>query len=238
MNTAPVILVTGCNRGLGLEFVKQYAELGWEVIATAREPQHAPELSALAAQHRKVTIEALDVGDPYAITELAGRYVGKSIDVLLNNAGLLGDRNTQAFKHLDFNSFEEIMRVNAYGPLAIARAFLPNILAGQQKKIIGITSGLSSITNTSQFGNLYFYRMSKTALNMGLRVLQVELREVGVKVGILAPGMVNTRLLRSSGYQGSGVLQVSQSVAAVIKNIERLSQSAEIILYTGETVPW
>jgi len=73
---------------------------------------------------------------------------------------------------------------------------------------------------------------------MGLRVLQVELREVGVKVGILAPGMVDTRLLRSSGYQGSGVLQVSQSVAAVIKNIERLSQSAEIILYTGETVPW
>lgn len=234
----PAILVTGANRGLGLEFVKQYAERGWRVIATARDPAAAPELTALAAAHPQVSVESLDVGRRDDIRDLAQKLSGQAIDVLLNNAGWLGDRGKQSFATLDYETFEEVLRINTFGPLAMAQAFMPHVLAGEQKKIVVITSGLSSLTNTTKFGNLYFYRASKAAVNMAMRTLQAEVREQGVKIGILAPGMVSTRLLHSSGYQGPGVIEAPQSVTAVIGHIERLDQNAEMILYTGEKLPW
>ncbi|MFM8845699.1 MAG: SDR family oxidoreductase, partial [Gammaproteobacteria bacterium] len=207
----PVILITGANRGLGLEFVKQYAERGWGVIATARDTAAATELSALATTHRSLRIETLDVGNHEDIKALAARLGQQPIDVLLNNAGWLGDTRKQSFDELDYPSFEEVLRINTYGPLVMAKAFMPNVQASEQKKIVVITSGLSSITNTSRFGNLYFYRISKAGVNMAMRTLQAEVRAKGVKIGILAPGMVDTRLLRQSGYEGPGVIQASQS---------------------------
>ena len=234
----PTVLVTGANRGLGLEFVRQYAERGWRVIATARHPHGAPELTALATTHPNVSIETLDVGAGESIRDLARKFTGQAIDVLLNNAGWLGDRDKQSFATLDYETFEEVLRINTFGPLAMAQAFMPHVLASEQKKIVVITSGLSSLTNTSRFGNLYFYRASKAAVNMAMRTLQAEVREQGVKIGILAPGMVSTRLLHSSGYQGPGVIEAPQSVTAVIGHIERLDQNAEMTLYTGEKIPW
>ncbi len=234
----PVILITGANRGLGLEFVKQYAERGWQVIATAREPAGAPELAALAAAQQSVRIEKLDVGNHEEIAALAARLADQPIDVLLNNAGWLGDIRKQSFAELDYATFEEVLRINTYGPLAMARAFMPNVLGGEQKKVVVITSGLSSLANTTRFGNLFYYRISKAGVNMAMRTLQAEVRERGVKVGILAPGMVDTRLLRQSGYEGPGVIKAPQSVTAVIGHIERLGQEAEMILYTGDKLPW
>lgn len=235
----PVVLVTGANRGLGLEFVRQYAALGWTVVATARDPATAPELAAVAAANPRVAIEKLDVGRAADIDALAAKYAGRPIDVLLNNAGTLGDPEQQALAELDYATFEEVLRVNTWAPLAMSRAFLPNVLAGEQKKIVTITSGLSSITNTRRAGNLYFYRISKAGVNMAMRALQAELKPQGVKVGIMAPGMVETRLLQQSGYGGlPGVLTPEQSVTAVIRNIDNLTQDAEIVLYTGEKVPW
>jgi len=233
-----VILVTGANRGLGLEFVKQYAEAGWRVIACARDLPAATALRELAARHAQVSLEALDVGSPTQIEALAARLAGQPIDVLLNNAGWLGDRHKQSLAELDYATFEEVLRINTYAPLAMAQAFMPHVLAGSQKKIVVVTSGLSSLTNTARFGNLYFYRLSKAAVNMAMRTLQAEVRERGIKVGILAPGMVDTRLLRSSGYEGPGVIQAPESVAAVMRHIEALSQDAEMTLYTGEKLPW
>lgn len=236
---APVVLVTGSNRGLGLEFVRQYAALGWQVIATARDPAAAPELAALAAANPRIVVEKLDVGSAADIDALAARYAGKPLDVLLNNAGMLGDPGQQSLAKLDYATFEEVLRVNTWAPLAMARAFLPNVLAGEQKKIVTITSGLSSITNTRRPSSLYFYRVSKAGVNMAMRALQAELKPQGVKVGIMAPGMVETRLLQQSGYGGmAGVLTPEQSVTAVIRNIDNLTQDAEIVLYTGEKVPW
>lgn len=232
------VLITGANRGLGLEFVTQYAALGWRVVATARDMGAAPELRALAARYSTVRLESLDVGDRRQIEALSTRMHGEAIDVLLNNAGWLGDREQQSLDTLDYETFEEVLRINTYGPLAMARAFLPNVLASAQKKIVVITSGLSSIANTSRFGNFYFYRISKAGVNMAMRTLQAETRDRGLKVGILAPGMVDTRLLRNSGYEGPGVITAPQSVKAVIGHIETLTQDAEMILYTGERVPW
>ena len=234
----PVVLITGANRGLGLEFVKQYAEGGWSVIATARDLAAAPELQALARQHAGVRLEALDVGNSGEIHSLAERLSGVAIDVLLNNAGWLGDTRKQSFAELNYTTFEEVLRINTFGPLAMAKAFMPHVLAGEQKKIVVITSGLSSLANTRQFGNLYFYRISKAGVNMAMRTLQAEVRAQGVKVGILAPGMVDTRLLRQSGYAGPGVIDAPQSVTAVRAHIERLTQDAEMILYTGDKLPW
>ena len=158
--------------------------------------------------------------------------------MLLNNAGWLGDREKQALDALDYATFEEVLRVNTYAPLVMAQAFMENVVASPQKKIVTITSGLSSLTNTTRFGSLYFYRISKAGVNMAMRTLQAEVRAKGVKVGILAPGVVDTRLLRQSGFSGPGTLNTEQSVTAVIRNIENLTQDAEMILYTGEKLPW
>lgn len=234
----PVVLITGANRGLGLEFVKQYAESGWNVIATARDPGRSADLLALATRFPTIRLEALDVSDARQIHSLAERLAGVAIDVLLNNAGWLGDPQKQSFGELDYATFEEVLRVNTYGPLAMAKAFMPHVLAGEQKKIVVITSGLSSLANTRQFGNLYFYRISKAGVNMAMRTLQAEVRAQGIKIGILAPGMVDTRLLRQSGYEGPGVIDAPQSVTAVRGHIERLTQDAEMILYTGDKLPW
>jgi NAD(P)-dependent dehydrogenase (short-subunit alcohol dehydrogenase family) len=233
----PVVLITGSNRGIGLELARQYAEKGWTVIATVRDPATATDLAALAAKHKNVTIDRFDVADPAQLQALAAKYKGKPIDVLLNNAGWLGEREKQSLDNLDYATFEEVLRVNTYAPLAVSRAFLDNVLASQQKKIVTITSGLSSQANTKRGGGLYFYRISKAGVNMAMRTLQAETRARGVKVGILAPGMVETRLLRASGYPAAGI-SPEQSVTGVIRNIENLTQDAEIVLYDGSIVPW
>lgn len=236
---SPTVLVTGSNRGIGLEFARQYAEKGWRVIATVRDPKAATELQAIAAKHSNLTIEKLDVDDNAAIEALAAKYKGQPIDVLLNNAGWLGEPAAQALDTLDYETFENVLRTNTYAPLKLSQAFLPNVEAGSQKKIIAITSGLSSISGVTRFGNLYFYRVSKAGLNMAMRTLQADVRAKGIKVGILAPGVVETRLLAQSGWKGPEALKPEDSAAAVIKNIENLTETAAgFTLYNGETVSW
>lgn len=233
----PVVLITGSNRGIGLEFAKQYAEKGWTVIATARDVAGASELQAIAAAHRNVTLEKLDVADSAQVAQLAAKYRGKPVDVLLHNAGWLGEKEKQSFDNLDYATFEQVLRTNTFAPLEISHAFMDNVLASQQKKIVVITSGLSSQTNTTRGGGLYFYRISKAGVNMAMRTLAAETRARGVKIGILAPGMVETRLLRASGYPAQGIAP-DKSVAGVIRNIENLTQDAEIVLWDGSKVPW
>ena len=232
------VLITGSNRGIGLEFVRQYAALGWRVIATTRDPATATELVALAKTNPQlITVEKIDVANAADIAALAAKYKGRPIDVLLNNAGTLGDPGKQSFQQLDYATFEEVLRVNTYGPLAMSHAFLDNVLASEQKKIVAITSGLSSIENTRRFGSLYFYRISKAGLNMAMRALQAELRPKGVKVGILAPGVVETRLLRQSGFSGQGITP-QESVRTTMRNIDQLDDSADMRINTGEKLPW
>lgn len=236
--SAPTVLITGSNRGIGFEFARQYAQAGWKVIATTRDPAKATELAAVAKAHPNLVIERLDVGDLAQIEALAAKYKGQPIDVLLNNAGILGGTAEQSLAQLDQATFEEVLRVNTLGPLRMSQAFLENVAASEQKKIVSITSGLSSITNTTRFGNLYFYRISKTGLNMGMRTLQADVRKRDIKVGILAPGIVDTALLRASGWKGES-LTPEASAAAVIRNIENLdNQDAKFILEDGSVLPW
>ena len=234
----PTILITGSNRGLGLEFARRYAERGWRVIATARDPAQAPELLAIAAKHPNVAIEALNVADDAAIAALAEKYHGQPIDVLLNSAGIVGDRDKQLLGKLDYAVYEQSIRVNSYAPLAMSQAFLDNVLAGEQKKIVAITSALASITNTTHYGSLYFYRIGKAGLNIGMRALQADVRAKGIKVGIFAANTVEARLARQSSNDDDAAPPPS-NVAALIKAIDNLSdQEARFMLYNGEVLPW
>lgn len=238
-SSSPTVLITGANRGIGLEFARQYAARGWKVIATARDPAKANELQTLAAANPKLRVEKLDVADNAAILTLAAKYRGQPIDVLLNNAGYLGEPDKQTLgKTLDYPSFEEIMRVNTYAPVFLSQAFLDNVSASGQKKIIAMTSGIGSISAASRFGGLMFYRMSKAALNLGMRALQADVRSKGIKVGIVVPGEVETDMLRESGYAGHGK-SPAEAASALIKVIDMLNdQDARMISLTGEVVPW
>src|SRR5690606_8425794 len=119
---------------LGLEFARQYAARGWSVIATARNPQDADDLRDVAARLRSVTIERLDVTDIAAVKALAGKYRGRPIDLVINNAGVLGDLEAQALGSLDFAEFADVMAVNVYGALAVSEAFRNHVAASRHKK--------------------------------------------------------------------------------------------------------
>jgi NAD(P)-dependent dehydrogenase (short-subunit alcohol dehydrogenase family) len=234
------VLVTGSNRGLGLEFVKQYAARGWTVIATARNPQGATDLLAFAATNKKVIVEKLDVLDRAAIKALAAKYRGTPVDLVVNNAGLLGDLDKQKLGRLEYDEFEQVMAVNAYAPLAIAEAFRENVASSRQKKIVSVTSGSGMISVPGNLGP-YFYRASKVSLNMFMKVLADDLRSSGVIVGSIAPGTADTDMRRSLvGAAAANDQRPEAAVAAMIKVIDGLTleQSGLPFNYTGRQLPW
>lgn len=236
---ASTVLITGSNRGLGLEFARQYAQKQWNVIATCRDPDTAAELKALQAKHANIAIERLDVADAAQIAALAKKYQGRPIDVLLNNAGILGEPAGQKFGANEYEQFREVLLVNTYAPIEMAEQFVENVAASRQKKIVTITSGLGSMEITRRSGGLYAYRISKAGVNMAMRVLQADVRPRGITVGLLSPGMVDTRLLSQSGYKGEA-LTPAASVTALTGLIEKLTpeEGAAFIHYDGSKLPW
>ena len=241
--SAKTVLITGSNRGIGLELARQYAEQGWTVIATSRTPHDDEDLKSLETEYDNLRIEALDVNDFTAIDALAKKLDGTPIDVLLNNAGILGGgRDVQSIGNIDFESMAQVYLTNAMAPMKMAEAFLEHVAASEERKIGVITSGTASLTNVREspfYQPLYLYRMSKTAINMGYRALSLEVKDRGIWVGILAPGVVETRLLQQAGYGGRG-MTTEESVTGVIRNIENLGPetTGQYIIYSGETLPW
>lgn len=235
------VLVTGSNRGLGLEFAKQYAQRGWTVIAIARNPDAAPELNALAANNDKILVEKLDLLDAAAIKALAGKYEGKPIDLIVNNAGVLGDLEKQKLGSFDQAEFEEVMSVNVYGALAIAEAFRDNVAMSRHKKIVSITSGSGMISVPGNLGP-YFYRASKVALNMVMKVLADDLKSRGVIVNPIAPGTADTDMRRSlvGAERASHDQSPAAAVAAMMQVIDGLTleQSGLPFNFTGRQLPW
>ena len=187
------VLVTGSNRGIGLEFVAQYAALGWTVIATSRTPEDDAELHTLAEANPKIQIEQLDVTDPGQISALANKYRGTAIDLLINNAGMSGDRQPQAWGSIDKAAFDGLMAVNVFGPLKVSEAFAEHVAASEEKKIVVISSTAGSIASLTRPTPLPVLAISKTAVNMAMRTVAMRVKDQGIAVGILMPGAVDTR---------------------------------------------
>lgn len=185
------VLVTGANRGLGLEFCRQYASDGWKVIAACRHPEGADQLHALADLHPNLRIEALDVSELAKIDELGARLAGEGIDVLLNNAGVYSDQQGHGFGQLDYRAWSESFLINAMAPTKLAETLLPNMLSGGQKLIVSVSSLMGSMADNQSGGSL-LYRSSKAALNAAMKSLAVDLAPRSVGVLILHPGWVRT----------------------------------------------
>ena len=152
---APTVLITGANRGLGLEFARQYAADGWNVIGTARIPEQADVLNALSVEAAQ-----LDVADQASVDALAKSLEGRPIDLLINNAGIFPRVNK--IEEVNFDDYSRTIAVNTLGPVRVTRALLPNLRRGEKKTIVNITSRLGSIS-LNDFGVFYGYRESKAA---------------------------------------------------------------------------
>jgi len=240
--TIPTVLITGASRGLGLEFARQYARDGWRVIACARNPAGAPELEGLAADSKgQVTVHALDVEDQSQIDALVRQLDGAPIDVLVNNAGSMGRETfaekgpaTQRFGQTDYEDWLRILRVNLLAPMRLAEAFVDNVAASEQRKIVTLTSIVGSI-GQSRFGGLYAYRSSKAAANAVMKALSVDLKGRGIIAVPLHPGWVRTGI---GGPRGE--LDVETSVTGLRKVIAGLtaSDSGRFLQWDGRELPW
>jgi NAD(P)-dependent dehydrogenase (short-subunit alcohol dehydrogenase family) len=239
---APTVLITGTNRGIGLEFTRQYAELGWNVIATCRRPEEAEVLSSLAAEYSNITIEQLDVLRHDMIDALAKKYKKQPIDVLLNNAGFFGD-NLQMlgsfFPKLNYDLFELYVETNAIGPLKMAEAFFDSVKMSNQKKIMTVSSQQGSIEDSYGPGS-FFYRGSKATLNMFMHTLadQNKVKNSGVLIGLFSPGLVIDDRTRNLPLEGK--VERPISVTGMIDVIENFTpeMSGGFYKYSGKSVPW
>ena len=234
----PTVLITGSNRGLGFEFVKQFTERGWNVIATARKPEQAEELHALAKKHKSITVEQLDLTDHARVEALAAHYKDQPIDILLNNAGLT-PRYKTAFNPLDKIDFDialKSLQVNAIGTLKMCQAFMDHVAASDQKKIIVMSSKVGSIPASPKMPMFYSYRGSKAALNMYMYTLSFETPKKQVILTLLSPGLVNT----TEGTKIPNAIEKEESVPKMMKIIEGLTQkdNGRFLSYDGSEVAW
>lgn len=236
---AATVMITGASRGIGFEFAKRYAEQGWDVIATARTPDDDVPLQDLAKQYDTVRLETLDVTDHAGIDRLAAKLDGTPIDVLINNAGISGGRDTQDFGAIDYSVFDDVMNINVMGPLKVTEAFLEHVAASDQKKVINISSSEGRLSNV-RGSRQPFYRASKSALNMVMRNVSIHPRvqEKGVIIGILTPGFVDTDF--TAGLPKQLMMSVETSVERSMAMIEKfdLEMSGRYFANTGEEMTW
>jgi NAD(P)-dependent dehydrogenase (short-subunit alcohol dehydrogenase family) len=228
----PNVLITGANRGLGLEFAKQYAEASWQVIACCRKPQEANELQELAQTFSNINIYKLDVAKALEIEALSLVLRDQALDVLINNAGLFG--NSQTLDSLDDANWHEVFQTNAIAPVKMVQAFRQNLLASQKKLVVNITSKMGSIDDNTS-GGYYIYRSSKVALNMVTKSLAVDLKAQNITVIALHPGWVETSMGGATAPTKPN--ESIQMMRTLIDKID-LNDSGKFFDYKGAIIPW
>lgn len=231
----PSILITGSNRGLGLEWARQYALDGWRVYATCRHPAEAAELNKLAGQYPHLSIHRLDVTRQDEIQGLAADLSNESLDILLNNAGIYLEKyEDMAGAGLSYDDWLYTLLVNTLGPMRVTEAFTPHVARSERRLVLAITSHMGSIAEISSPGS-YYYRSSKAALNASMKGLSLELRAQGIGVLLLHPGWVQTRM----GGPGAQIT-VSQSVTGMRALAERFKpgDNGRFFRYNGTEIPW
>lgn len=224
-------VVTGANRGLGLEFVKQLSARGDRVYATCRTPEAARELQKLVSRH--VTIHALDVADDASVSAFAKDLAGVPVDVLINNAGTMGPAN-QFFGRTDFGGWHETLNINTAGPLRVLEALTSNLVKGEGKLAVSVTSGMGSIADNTS-GGYYAYRASKAALNMIMRTAAIDLRSHGITVVVINPGWVQTDM-----GGPSATITPETSIRGMLSVIDKVTpkESGTFLDYAGKSWDW
>ncbi len=236
------VLITGANRGIGLEFARQYAADGWTVIACCRDPdgESAEDLRVIAdASQGRVSLEAMDMLDHGSIETVAQKYAGTAIDVLVNNAGIVGPipiqdhLDAQHFGTIDYEVWDQVIRTNTFAPIKMAEAFVDHILAGDEKKIITLSSTVGSLQEDKT--PAFCYCTSKTAVTKAVLLVAEELRDKGVIAMVFCPGHVKTRM----GWGGATV-EIPDSVAGMRGLIAgfTMDDTATFRRYNGDTVAW
>ena len=232
------VLVTGANRGIGLEFVKQYASDDDQVIAICRNDDYTDELKIISKKNN-ILIKLADMSDFQSIDLLQNELSGIPIDIIINNAGVFGPKAQadgdlrQSFGHMNYDVWRKLMDINTLAPYKIVESFIENIRLGKDKKVVTISSSIASIEDVSSGVNAY--RASKCAVNMVMASLAMELKDQGIKFALLCPGWVNTRM---GGEKAPITPEVSvDGLRNVIDNLS-IEQSGKFYRYNGENIPW
>ena len=233
------VLITGANRGLGIEFVRQYAAEGWDVLATARDPLKATKLRQIEERHRAVSTHALDIAEDESIEELVDKLDGKAIDVLIHNSGIYPHKG-EKFGEIDYDGWSEALVTNLFGPMRLTEALVENVATSERKQIAAISSSMASLRavqsgSVATAGVAYQYRTSKTALNMAMSVLATELASRGISVVMLDPGWVKTDM---GGPNAE--LTPEQSISGIRRVLagKPMELSGKFIGYDGVVRPW
>lgn len=228
------IVITGANRGLGLEFCRQYSQQDINIIACCRHPDLASELQAIAKTNSRLTIYSLDVNDFKQIDNLAQQLKDETIDILLSNAGVYGDTQEHSFGELDYQIWEQTLRINALAPVKLAESFLNNLLKSKNPKFIAMSSLMASMADNNSGGSLC-YRSSKAALNAAMKTLAIDLKSQQIAVLILHPGWVKTDMGGSNAPMNpqDSITRMRQVIADF-----SLDKSGAFLNYRGEVLPW
>lgn len=210
------VFITGANRGLGLEFVRQYASDNWRVLASCRNLVHAKELQHLAQYFENITLLQLDVNNQIQLNQLSEKLSNTNIDLLINNAGVYHEDDELGSISIDV--MKQSFLTNTIAPLKIAETFLDNLSRSHLKTIISISSKMGSINENNQ-GENYSYRTSKAALNMAMKNLAIDLKPKNIKVFTLHPGFIKNE---TPGKNYS--VEPEQSVTNIRTLLQRLTE--------------
>ena len=237
------VLITGANRGLGLEFTRQYLKDGWDVYAFCRQPNEAAELGVIVSQSNgKLHLRPMDIDNEKEIEAAAKELKNLPLDLLINNAGIADGYGRGIYEMKEdpdiqiynFVFWEEMMRINTLAPAKIIGAFLENIRAGKQKKIANLSSGLGSIANLSLAGK-YGYCASKAGLNMVSKGLSEWLKSENIIVISLSPGWTKTDM---GGPEATNSAEESVSGMRHVISGLTLEETGRFWNFDGEELPW
>ena len=227
------ILITGTNRGIGLEFVKHYLKNNEKVIATYRNKNSVKDLLELKNTTSNLSLVELDVSNPNSINEFASKITDQPIDTFINNAGVFGPRNNE-FGNFNAKEWLDVFNINTIAPLLITQKILKNLRLGKNKKLVFISSKVGSIEENTG-GGMYIYRSSKTALNQVIKSLSIDFKDENFIAAALHPGWVQTDMggpnaLIDKKTSVKGMAEVIDSL--VLKN------SGSFYNYDGSSIPW
>ena len=228
---AHTLFITGANRGLGLEFVRQYAIDGWQVIASCRDPVEAKALQSLKINYANISIIKLDVANFDEIHQVAESLKNITIDLLINNAGIYLDRATDL---INVNDWVQTFKVNSIAPVILLNAFKNHLASSELKKTVTLSSKMGSIDDNTKGGS-YLYRSSKAAVNMAIKNASIDFKPLGISVATLHPGWVQTDM---GGPDGLIDIPTSVNGLRLVINNLSLANTGQFIDYEGKLIAW